>query len=251
MSNLISIIMPAYNASNTISESIQSVLDQTYQDFELIVVNDCSSDNTKEIVIHFLESDDRIKFIDKKINEGVAYARNAGLDCAEGEFVAFLDSDDVWCKNKLEKQIKLLIENIGVDITYTEYFRFNGKGLKQKVDIPTGYTDYNTLLKGDFIGNSSALYRFRRFSEVRQKKVGAEDYLFWLEIFNNHNVKGLGIKEPLMYYRVDENQGSLSGNKFKSASWVWNIYFKYLRLGFFSSLYYFSNYVIRALFKRV
>ncbi len=250
MSNLISIIMPAYNAGNTIYESIQSVLVQTYKHFELIIVNDCSSDNTKGIVENFIRSDSRIKFIDKVVNEGVASARNTGLDHAQGEFVAFLDSDDLWCEDKLKKQVELLNEYPNVDVTYTEYFRFIDKDFSQKVSIPKGYTDYRLLLKGDFIANSSALYRFKKFRDIRQKRIGAEDYLFWLEIFDHENVKGLGINEPLMYYRVADKKESLSSNKVKSASWVWSIYYKHLNLGYFYSVYYFINYVIRALCKR-
>lgn len=242
--------MPAYNAGNTIYESIQSVLAQTYKHFELIVVNDCSSDNTKGIVENFIRSDSRIKFIDKVVNEGVASARNTGLDHAQGEFVAFLDSDDLWCKDKLKKQVELLNEYPNVDVTYTEYFRFIDKDFSQKVSIPKGYTDYRLLLKGDFIANSSALYRFKKFRDIRQKRIGAEDYFFWLEIFDHENVKGLGINEPLMYYRVADKKESLSSNKIKSASWVWSIYYKHLNLGYFYSVYYFINYVIRALCKR-
>lgn len=250
MNYLVSIIMPAYNAGNTIYESIQSVLAQTYKHFELIVVNDCSSDNTKGIVENFIRSDSRIKFIDKVVNEGVASARNTGLDHAQGEFVAFLDSDDLWCEDKLKKQVELLNEYPNVDVTYTEYFRFIDKDFSQKVSIPKGYTDYRLLLKGDFIANSSALYRFKKFRDIRQKRIGAEDYLFWLEIFDHENVKGLGINEPLMYYRVADKKESLSSNKIKSASWVWSIYYKHLNLGYFYSVYYFINYVIRALCKR-
>ncbi len=249
-SHLVSIIMPAYNAEKSIAESIESVLDQTYKNFELIVVNDCSSDNTKGIVENFIRSDSRIKFIDKVVNEGVASARNTGLDHAQGEFVAFLDSDDLWCEDKLKKQVELLNEYPNVDVTYTEYFRFIDKDFSQKVSIPKGYTDYRLLLKGDFIANSSALYRFKKFRDIRQKRIGAEDYLFWLEIFDHENVKGLGINEPLMYYRVADKKESLSSNKIKSASWVWSIYYKHLNLGYFYSVYYFINYVIRALCKR-
>lgn len=251
MKHFVSIIMPAYNAEKLISDSIESVLSQTYTNFELLVIDDCSKDQTIDIVEQFIEKDSRIKLIKKGKNQGVAFARNSGIDIAQGDFIAFLDSDDLWCESKLEKQVKLLNENIDVDITYTEYFRFNDKDFSQKVSIPIGYTDYRFLLKGDFIANSSAFYRFQKFRDIRQKKIGAEDYLFWLEIFNHENVKGLGINEPLMYYRVADKQGSLSSNKFKSASWVWDIYFKNLNLGFITSLYYFTNYLVRALYKRI
>lgn len=251
MSNLISIIMPAYNAGNTISESIQSVLDQTYQNFELIVVNDCSSDNTKEIVEDYIKSDFRIKLIDKKVNQGVASARNTGLDHALGEFIAFLDSDDKWQKTKLEKQIRIFNQYPEIDLVYTAYYRFNNSGIGKLVEVPR-FINSKQLLKGNPIGNLTAIYNFKKFPEIRQKKIGHEDYLFWLELFNSSNdVKGFGIQEPLAYYRVAENGTSLSGNKLKSAQWTWNIYRHHLKLNFISSIFHFAFYVFKAVFKRV
>lgn len=251
MSVFVTIIMPAYNASNTISESIQSVLDQTYQYFELIVVNDCSSDNTKEIVEEFIESDDRIKFIDKIVNEGVASARNTGLDHAIGDFVAFLDSDDKWKETKLERQINIFNQYPHIDLIYTAYYRFNNSGIINLVEVP-GSVNYKQLLKGNPIGNLTAIYNFKKFSKIRQKKIGHEDYLFWLELFGSSNdVKGFGIQEPLAYYRVAENGQSISGNKLKAAGWTWRIYREHLQLSLISSLFYFSYYMIKASLKRV
>lgn len=251
MSVFVTIIMPAYNASNTIYESIQSVLGQTYQYFELIVVNDCSSDNTKEIVEELIESDDRIKFIDKIVNEGVASARNTGLDHAQGEFVAFLDSDDKWQETKLEKQINIIKQHPEIDVVYTSYYRFNNSGIGKIVEVPE-FINNKKLLKGNPIGNLTALYNFKKFSKIRQKKIGHEDYLFWLELFNSANdVKGVGIQEPLAYYRVAENGASLSGNKLRSALWTWNIYRHHLKLNVISSIFYFAFYVFKAVFKRV
>ena len=251
MSVFVTIIMPAYNASNTISESIQSVLDQTYKHFELIVVNDCSSDNTKEIVEEFIELDDRIKFIDKIANEGVASARNTGLDHAQGEFVAFLDSDDKWKETKLEKQINIFHQYPHIDLIYTAYYRFNSNGIINLVEVPESI-NYKQLLKGNPIGNLTALYNFKKFSKIRQKKIGHEDYLFWLELFNSANdVKGVGIQEPLAYYRVAENGQSISGNKLKAAGWTWRIYREHLQLSLISSLFYFYYHMIKASLKRV
>lgn len=251
MSVFVTIIMPAYNASNTIYESIQSVLDQTYKHFELIVVNDCSSDNTKEIVEELIESDDRIKFIDKIVNEGVASARNTGLDHAQGEFVAFLDSDDKWQETKLEKQINIIKQHPEIDVVYTSYYRFNNSGIGKIVEVPE-FINNKKLLKGNPIGNLTALYNFKKFSKIRQKKIGHEDYLFWLELFNSANdVKGVGIQEPLAYYRVAENGQSISGNKLKAAGWTWRIYREHLQLSLISSLFYFSYHMIKASLKRV
>lgn len=249
MSDLIvSIIMPAFNSSKTIRDSINSVISQTYQNWELLVINDCSSDNTAEIVSEY--ADGRIKLIDKKKNEGVALARNSGLDLAGGDYVAFLDSDDRWLPNKLELQLDLIKKN-DVDVVFGSYYRFNDSGILNMVIVPEGIKTYHDLIKGNFIGNLTGLYNFKKFNKVRQKKIGAEDFLFWLEIFADTQVKGLGVKEPIAYYRVAEKGKSLSGNKFKSAIWTWNIYYNHLKLGLFKSLYCFGFYIYHALMKRV
>lgn len=251
MTVLVSIIMPAYNAENTISESIQSVLDQTYQHFELIVINDCSLDNTKEIVENFIKLDDRVIFIDNKVNQGVASARNTGLDHALGDFVAFLDSDDKWVENKLEKQLDIFARHTDIDIVYSSYYRFNSSSIGKAVRVPH-FLNKKKLLKGNPIGNLTAIYNFQNFPTIRQKKIGHEDYLFWLEIFNySKNIKGFGIQEPLAYYRVAEDGHSISGNKLKAAGWTWRIYREHLQLSLISSLFYFSYYIIKAILKRV
>lgn len=251
MTVLVSIIMPAYNAENTISESIQSVLDQTYQHFELIVINDCSLDNTKEIVENFIKLDDRVRFIDNKVNQGVASARNTGLDHALGDFVAFLDSDDKWVENKLEKQLDIFARHTDIDIVYSSYYRFNSSSIGKAVRV-SRFLNKKKLLKGNPIGNLTAIYNFQNFPTIRQKKIGHEDYLFWLEIFNSSkNIKGFGIQEPLAYYRVAEDGHSISGNKLKAAGWTWRIYREHLQLSLISSLFYFSYYIIKAILKRV
>lgn len=250
MQQLVSIIMPAYKAEKTISDSIESVLAQTYQNFELIVIDDCSPDNTRDIVNQFATSDNRVKLISKDINEGVAAARNTGLDHAVGDYVAFLDSDDKWEMTKLEQQEKIL-KNQNIDVVFSAYYRFNSTGIKNIVSVPPSI-DYPQLLKGNCIGNLTAMYKFNRFSAIRQKRIGHEDYLFWLEIFSNSSsVKGVGIQEPLAFYRVSEDGSNVSANKFKAAQWTWSIYRKHLKISFAKSLFYFFCYALKAVTKRV
>lgn len=251
MNHLVSIIMPAYNAENLIEDSINSILSQTYRNFELIVIDDCSKDQTVRIVEQFILKDSRIKIIKNIKNKGVAETRNVGLDQAKGEYVAFLDSDDKWDNNKLEKQLKILKESNDVDVVYGSYYRFNSDGVKNVVKVPN-LLDKKELLKGNPIGNLTAIYNFKKYPEIRQKKIGHEDYLFWLEIFNSSpDVKGIGIQEPIAYYRVAEDGKNLSGNKLKAARWTWGIYRKHLKLNLMSSLFYFSIYIFRAVMKRV
>ncbi|MBF4520270.1 glycosyltransferase family 2 protein [Acinetobacter towneri] len=248
---LVSVIMPAYNAEELISESIESVLSQTYTNFELIVIDDCSKDQTVKVVERFTLKDSRVKLVKNIKNKGVAETRNAGLDQAKGSIVAFLDSDDKWEENKLEKQLAIFDKNPDIDMVYSAYYRFNNVGIKNIVKAPF-FLNKNKLLKGNPIGNLTAIYNFKKHTNIRQKKIGHEDYLFWLEIFSSSDkVKGIGIQEPLAYYRVAEDGQSISGNKFKAAGWTWRIYREYLQLNIISSLYYFSYYMIKALLKRV
>ena len=251
MSFLVSIIMPAYNAEKLISDSINSVLSQTYKNFELIVIDDYSQDQTSQVVENFILKDKRVKLIKNIKNKGVAETRNTGLNHAKGDFVAFLDSDDKWVEDKLEKQLAVLKERNDVDVVYGSYYRFNSDGVKNVVKVPN-LLDKKKLLKGNPIGNLTAIYNFKKYPEIRQKKIGHEDYLFWLEIFNSSpDVKGIGIQEPIAYYRVAEDGKNLSGNKLKAASWTWSIYRKHLKLNLISSLFYFSIYIFRAVIKRV
>lgn len=251
MSFLVSIIMPAYNAENLISDSINSVLSQTYKNFELIVIDDYSQDQTSQVVENFILKDKRVKLIKNIKNKGVAETRNTGLDQAKGDYVAFLDSDDKWVEDKLEKQLAVLKERNDVDVVYGSYYRFNSDGVKNVVKV-LKLLDKKKLLKGNPIGNLTAIYNFKKYPEIRQKKIGHEDYLFWLEIFNSSpDVKGIGIQEPIAYYRVAEDGKNLSGNKLKAATWTWSIYRKHLKLNLISSLFYFSIYIFRAVMKRV
>ena len=247
---LISIVTPWYNSSNYILKTSESVLIQTYQDWELIIVDDCSTDSSCEIIQSFIDSDSRIKLIKQDQNAGAAAARNTGIEHAKGQFIAFLDSDDYWHPEKLEKQLKYF-EQYDVDVVFSEYYRFNSSGIIGKVSVPQQEINFNYLLKGNCIGNLTGIYNFKKHFKTRQRKVGAEDYLFWLEIFSKQNVKGIGIPEPLAYYRVADKTKSLSSNKFRSAKWTWDIYYHHLQLGIFTSIHCFIFYIYFALKKRI
>lgn len=247
---LISIVTPSYNSSNYILKTIESVLIQTYEDWELIIVDDCSTDSSCEIIQSFIDSDSRIKLIKQDQNGGAAAARNTGIEHAKGQFIAFLDSDDYWHPEKLEKQLKYF-EQYDVDVVFSEYYRFNSSGIIGKVSVPQQEINFNDLLKGNCIGNLTGIYNFKKHFKTRQRKVGAEDYLFWLEIFSKQNVKGIGISEPLAYYRVADKTKSLSSNKFRSAKWTWDIYYHHLQLGIFTSIHCFIFYIYFALKKRI
>lgn len=240
-----SIVMPAYNAASTIRDSIDSVLAQVYTDYELIAVNDCSKDNTLQILQDYAEQDSRIRVINLENNSGVAEARNAAIEMALGRYIAFLDSDDLWEPRKLTAQLEAL--RSGVDVVYAMYTRFYPDGKQSQVNVPE-VGDYKKLLTGNFIGNLTGAYNQEKLGKVFQKKVHHEDYLMWLEILKKTDY-AIGVQENLAYYRVGEN--SLSANKIKSAKWTWDIYRKHCGLGFLNSSLCFLSYFINSIKKRI
>ena len=153
---LVSVIMPAYNAEKYISESIDSVLAQSYQNWELLITDDRSSDNTQRIVEDYCINDKRIKLFINKENGGAGVARNNSIKEANGRFIAFLDSDDQWLPEKLNKQITFMLKN-NYAFTFTAYQKIKGKQLLSKV-IPPLYTTYNRLLGSNVIGCLTVVY---------------------------------------------------------------------------------------------
>lgn len=243
---LISIIMAAYNAENTIGQAITSVIQQTYTDFELIIINDCSTDRTVDVINEFIKKDTRIRLINNSKNMGVSYTRKHGLDEAKGSWIAILDSDDLWLPEKLEKQVELQHETQG-ELLYTGsgFMEANGKRLIWCLSVPTE-VEYKQLLKQNILSNSSALVR----RELYQKYYAIgddmhEDFAIWLQILRAGH-QAYGINEPLLIYRLDNT--SKSGNKLKAAIMNWNTY-RYIGLNIFEAFYYECWYTVRGFLK--
>ncbi|EQH75159.1 glycosyl transferase 2 family protein [Clostridioides difficile DA00307] len=150
--NLVSIITPMYNSEKFIEATIKSVLNQTYQEWEMLIIDDCSTDNSPNIVKSYMQQDSRIKCIKTETNKGVSNARNLALSKATGQFIAFLDSDDQWNSSKLEKQVNFMLENDYV-ISFTSYELMdeNDKKLNKVIKVPPN-VDYRRLLKGNILG---------------------------------------------------------------------------------------------------
>jgi glycosyltransferase involved in cell wall biosynthesis len=241
---IFSIIMPAYNSSKTITLSIESALNQTYNKFELIIVDDFSSDGTREIIDKYQKYDIRVSgyFLEK--NMGVSYARNCAIRLARGKFITFLDSDDIWLPTKLQKQLNVF--NDGALVIYSQYIRFYESGNHTTVVVPL-YLDYRSLLCGNCIGNLTGAYDCEKLGKFYQNAVGHEDYLMWLRILKT-GVVAIGIQESLAMYRVVST--SLSRNKLKSACWTWIIYRKHLDLSIMRTMYCFFMYMINSIAKR-
>ena len=240
---LVSIVMPAYNSVKTIGQSIDSVRVQTFPDWELLVVDDCSSDATCSIVGRYASIDKRINLIQQPMNAGPARARNVALSVARGRYIAFLDSDDCWLPKKLERQVGFMIEKKSV-LSYTLYRRFMAdiEQPESIVKLPSSFT-YGELLKNTGIGCLTAMINRELSGPIEFSLIRHEDYALWLSILKRGIVAN-GLMEDLGRYRVSKK--SVSGNKFKSALWVWNIYRNVEKLSFFCAVWYFSQYAWNA-----
>lgn len=238
---IVSIVMPAYNSEKTIGSAIESVIAQSYKFWELIIVNDCSKDSTIDIIQKYQEIDERIVVVNLSQNGGVVNARNKAIESSKGEYIAFLDSDDLWLPSKLEKQVSFMETNNYV-FSYTGYGIMDKLGnlTNKKINIPLS-TTFNSLLKGSNIGCLTVMIDRRKVGNIKMPKVHHEDYATWLSILKNGSI-AYGIPEVLAYYRKDTE--SLSGNKIRSASWQWKIYREFLSLGFVESIYYFTFYTL-------
>ncbi|ELH7560783.1 glycosyltransferase family 2 protein [Escherichia coli] len=239
---IFSIIMPTYNAEKTILDSIDSVLQQDLESFVLYIINDASSDKTKDIILSL--SDPRIIYLENENNLGVAESRNKGLKNANGMYIAFLDSDDLWLPNKLSSQLKIL--DSGWDVVCSNYIAFDSAQTEFLRTSPE-IIQYSDMLKSNFIGNLTGVYNRQKLGVFLQKNIGHEDYVMWLQIIKKSR-KAFCIQSPLAKYRLSNN--SLSGNKFRAISWQWSIYRNELQLSILKSSYYFSHYILNALKKR-
>lgn len=219
---MVSVIMPAYNAERTIAEAIESVLNQTYSDFELIVINDCSTDATKEIVEKYVASDSRVKLVNNTVNLGVSTSRNTGISNAKGEYIAFLDSDDMWRKDKLEKQLDVMVSNKAIlSYTASAFIDSSGKPFNYVMEAEKK-TTLRTLLKKNLISCSSAMIRSDVMKTIKMPNDKMhEDYYVWITVLRKYKY-AFGVNEPLLIYRLTSN--SKSSNRIKSAKMIYNTY---------------------------
>lgn len=221
---LISVVMPAYNAEITIDQAIQSVIKQTYKNIELIVIDDGSNDKTVEKVNAYTQKDSRVKILHNRTNAGVAVSRNRGVKAARGEWIAFLDSDDAWLPEKLEKQYKRLLNAPKCSICFTgsSFINEQGNYYSYTLSVPSQLTYYD-LLKQNLISCSSVLVKkeiIEKFPMTDDPMIH-EDLLTWLKILENGSY-AIGVDEPLLIYRIQKN--SKSGNKMRAAKMQWKTY---------------------------
>ncbi|MBQ9012691.1 MAG: glycosyltransferase family 2 protein [Bacilli bacterium] len=244
---LVSIITPMYNSEKYIGQTIESVLNQTYQEWEMLIIDDCSNDNSPNIVKEYVQIDKRIRYIRVKENKGVSNARNIGLQQARGRFIAFLDSDDIWSYSKLENQIDFMIEkNCTITFTSYELIDEDSNKLGKEIKVPSEVR-YNDLLKGNILGCLTVIIDKSKIDfDIEMSSARHEDYILWLSILKKGHI-AYGIDKILAKYR--KSSTSLSGNKVKSAIWTWNVYRNIENLSLYKSIYYFINYIINGIKK--
>ncbi len=245
-SDLVSIITPAYRCAGVVGETIQSVVDQTYPHWEMLIVEDCSPDNTREVLREWTKIDPRVRLIQQPENGGPAMARNAGLERAQGRWIAFLDSDDLWLPHKLERSIAFA-ETHQAPLVFTGFRRIpaDGGGEGRYIGVPRTLS-YRQLLGNTAIATSTVLLDRSIVGEVRMRKTYYDDFDCWLQLLKPGRT-AYGLDEDLMRYRVMGE--SVSRNKRNSAAKVWRAYRDLEQLSVPSACWYFTNYAVRGLLK--
>ena len=236
-SQLVSIIMPTYNCACFIAQSVESVLAQSHTNWELIIVDDCSTDNTKAVLSPYLAKYPNIHYTCLEKNEGPAFARSTALKQAKGDYVAFLDSDDLWNPEKLTKQIAFMQEkHAGFSATAYSQMNEEGKSL-ETVLIPPQKTDYVKMLRLSCpIGNSTVMYDRRILGDQTVPSIQKRnDFALWLQLLHTTPVC-CGLPEVLTIYRVRTK--SVSSNKLKLLPYHWHLYYRIEKLGVIKSMWY-------------
>lgn len=222
MNELVSIIVPTYNTEKFILKTLESVQNQTYQNWEMILADDASTDKTVVIIEEFAQKDNRIKLFKLQENRGNGFARNAALEKATGKYIAYLDADDLWFPEKLEKQIQFLkANNLHFTFSFYDSIDEEGNNLKRRVESPNPLT-YKQLFFCNYVGNLTAIYDSDYFGkiilETSQKR---QDWRIWLTILKQIKI-AKPVPESLAFYRIRKD--SVSSSKFKLIKHNFGVY---------------------------
>ena len=241
---LVSVIMPCYDGEKYIAVAIESVINQTYHDWELLIVDDCSTDRSSSIIVGYAAQDYRIRCFKTQSPSGSpCLPRNMGIEASKGRFIAFLDSDDCWLPNKLEQQLPLF-EEFNVGVVYSDYEKMSENGERnQRIVRAPARVNYRQLLLGNVIGCLTAVYDTAKVGKVYFENHSHEDYILWLSILKQGYVARNSGKVSACY-RVREH--SVSSNKWKALSWQWDIYRNVEKIGFLKAAYCFVHYAYKA-----
>jgi teichuronic acid biosynthesis glycosyltransferase TuaG len=243
----VSVVIPAYNAQKYIEKTVRSVLKQTYTNFEIVIVDDCSTDETYTILQALEKEDKRIRVLQNETNSGVSITRNYAIAESKGKYVVLLDADDLWVETKLEKQVQLL-EKTKAQIAYCSYgfIDENDKEILRPFIVPET-TNFEATLAKSVISCSTAMLERQLFEKYTfEPDVYHEDYVLWLKMLRD-NVKAAGDTDVLAYYRL--MKGTRSSNKINVAIKRWQVYRKSMKMPLGKSVVAMVQYVINALIK--
>ena len=243
---LVSVITPTYNTEAFISETIDSVRAQSYTNWELVIVDDGSSDRTVAILKEYAAVDDRIKIHVLETNSGAAVARNTAIKNASGSYIAFLDADDLWKPEKLTKQIAFMQEN-NITVSFTSYELMDEQGTSLgKMIKALPKVDFSKMLKSNYVGNLTGVYHAGELGKVYMPNIRKrQDWALWLTLIKKVG-HAYSLEEPLARYRVREN--SISSNKLNLLKYNYTIYRKALKFGAFKSSLYLIRFLIEHFF---
>lgn len=249
---LVSIIVPVYNAGKWIEDTILSVRSQTYRDWELILVDDGSTDNSVDEIRGFMtDGEDRIRLIDAgEKNRGAAHARNRGVEEAKGRYICYIDADDLWSPDKLEKQLAFMKENnAAFSFTGYEFADESGVGVQKIVRVPKTIT-YKQALKNTTIFTSTVMFDMDKLTkdDIMMPEVPSEDTATWWKVLKKVG-RAYGLDEQLTLYR--RGSGTLSSNKMTAIQRIWNLYRNVEGLGAVYSAYCFVFWAVRAVARRM
>ncbi len=242
---VVSVVTALYNSASFIGETIESVLAQSFSDWEMIIVDDCSTDNSASIAAGYSEKDSRIVIISLKENGGAAISRNTAIEAAKGRYIAFLDSDDRWHHDKLEKQLAFM-QKSNFAFTHTWFEKYDEEGNSLGVIVtPPESMNYKSLLKSNRIGCLTVIYDTEKLGKVFMPLIRKrQDYGLWLKILKSGTDIHV-LPENLAFYSV--RSGSISDNKLEMVKYNWMLYRKVEKFDIFRSTYYLSWNVFRKL----
>ena len=241
MKELVSIITPSYNSEKFISETINSIINQTYTTWELLITDDHSSDNTLGVIESFIRKDDRIRLYTLKSNQGAGAARNHSIKMAKGRYIAFCDSDDQWKINKLELQLNLMKKN-NIVLSYSGYDVIAENGNYIRTIYPPKIITFKKILSNNYIGCLTAIYDSKLIGKQYMPLIRKrQDWVLWITILKKIK-KTEGINTSLATYRLRSN--SISRNKFNLIIHNWNVYHQVLGYNKFKSVLLMLNFII-------
>lgn len=246
--NLVSIITPVYNSEKFLEECIQSVVSQAYENWEHILVDDCSTDDSVKIIEKYASLDNRVKLIKLSKNSGAGFARNTAIEVAKGKFIAFLDADDYWHKDKLNKQIAYMLRR-DCSFSYTQYYIVEDKSEPKYIVHSPDVVSYKSILKNGYIGCLTAIYDADKIGKHYMPTVRKrQDWILWINILKKIG-HAYGIQEPLAYYRVGNK--SLSNNKFRLVKYNFNVYHKELGMSYIFSVWRMAVFLIHYFYFKI